>query len=58
MSKFIAVIRCKTCNKELTRIEANDSEVTEPDIFVPQMDTMLEEFGLPNTYCQDCRNKR
>ena len=58
MAKYTAIIRCKTCNKELARIEARDPEVKEPDIFIPQMAEMCEEFGLPDTYCQDCRNKR
>lgn len=58
MSKYTAIIRCKTCNKELARIESRDSAVKEPDWFAPQMAEMMEEFGLSDTYCQDCRNKR
>lgn len=42
--------------KELTRIEAEDPPVTEPDVFIPQMAERMEEFGLPDTYCQACRN--
>lgn len=58
MANHIAVIKCKTCNKELTRIEAHDPEVTEPDVFVPQVYEMMQIFCLPDEYCQDCRNKR
>ncbi len=57
MSRYIAVIKCKTCNKKLAEIIAKDPEITIPDMFVPQMYEAKEEYGLPDTYCQDCRNR-
>ena len=58
MAKYTAVIYCNTCAKELARIEAEDPQVTEPDMFVPQMTEMMKEYKIPNMFCQACRNKR
>lgn len=55
MSAYTAIIRCKTCGKELARIEAYHE--AKPDVFVPQ-DIMEQEFGLPDIFCQDCLNKQ
>lgn len=60
MSKYIAVIYCKKCMKELARIEAVDpepKEPKEPDVFVPQMAEMLNEYSIPDMFCQECVNK-
>lgn len=58
MSKYTAVIYCDECANELTRIEAEDPPITEPDVFMPQMAEMIKTFKLPSMFCQICRNRR
>ena len=57
MSRYFAVIKCQTCNNKLAEIIAKDPEITIPDTLVPQMYEQMEEFGLPDTYCQECRDR-
>lgn len=58
MSKYIAIIHCENCLKELARIEAEDPPTNEPDVFVPQMAEMMKGYKIPNLFCQDCRDRR
>ena len=54
MGEYIAIIKCCKCGKVLAKIKAHLEPG--PDTFIPQ-GSAIQEFGLPETYCQDCLNK-
>lgn len=52
MSDYTAVIHCKKCNAELSRIRACCDK---PGVFVPQ-DIMTKDFQIDSMFCQTCLN--
>ena len=52
MSDYTAVIHCKKCNAELSRIRAYHDR---PGMFVPQ-DIMTKDFQIDSIFCQACLN--